>query len=230
MHHQRFIIILLQLWSIINYCQSKKLILQFDDRNHIPDELDFLSDDYIDYINEQLDTSWNARRNFHQNVSRIFIQGLMGTLPTPEHLKLPKLQHYITDEEQLPLEFDSRKKWPKCKTISEIRDQGPCGSCWAFGAAEAMSDRVCIGSQGRINVELSPEDLVSCCRNCGAGCNGGFPAAAWSYFVQNGLVSGGLYGNHHTCQPYAFAPCEHHTKGKRPPCDEIQPTPRCQHK
>lgn len=233
-HHNRYrfiigAILLVVQWSI-HVCQSQE-ILEFEKRNHIPDdEFDFLSDDYIDFINKQLNTSWRAGRNFDSDASKIYIQGLMGTLPTPEHLKLPNLYHRIDDDERLPDEFDSRKKWPKCKTINEIRDQGPCGSCWAFGAAEAMSDRVCIGSNGRINVELSPEDLVSCCHDCGAGCNGGFPAAAWSYFVHNGLVSGGLYGNHHTCQPYVFAPCEHHMKGKRPPCSDIQPTPKCQNK
>lgn len=44
--------------------------------------------------------------------------------------------------EGLPDNFDAREQWPNCPTISEIRDQGSCGSCWAFGAVEAMSDRV----------------------------------------------------------------------------------------
>jgi len=35
-----------------------------------------------------------------------------------------------------------------------------CGSCWAFGAVEAMSDRICIASNGTTNAHISAEDLV----------------------------------------------------------------------
>ena len=34
------------------------------------------------------------------------------------------------DDVQLPDTFDAREEWPNCKSISEIRDQGKCGSCW----------------------------------------------------------------------------------------------------
>lgn len=93
--------------------------------------------------------------------------------------KLPlKVHHHIDD---LPDTFDARKQWPKCKTIGEIRDQGSCGSCWAFGAVEAMSDRICIASGSkRTNVQISAEDLTSCCDECGMGCDGGEPAAVRS--------------------------------------------------
>lgn len=39
----------------------------------------------------------------------------------------------------------------------------------AFGAVEAMSDRICIHSQGKVNAHLSAENLVSCCYTCGFG-------------------------------------------------------------
>lgn len=55
-------------------------------------------------------------------------------------MEAPKLMGSIRDD--LPENFDSRVNWPNCPTIQEIRDQGSCGSCWAFGAVEAMSDRV----------------------------------------------------------------------------------------
>ena len=39
----------------------------------------------------------------------------------------------------------------------------------AFGAVEAMSDRICIASNGKANAHISSEDLVSCCDSCGYG-------------------------------------------------------------
>ena len=53
---------------------------------------------------------------------------------------------------ELPKSFDSRTNWPDCASIRQIRDQSSCGSCWAFGAVEAMSDRICIASKGEIQV------------------------------------------------------------------------------
>ena len=94
-------------------------------------------------------------------------------------------QDFFTGFEELPAEFDPRVKWPKCQSISMIWDQGGCGSCWAFGAVSAMSDRICIHSPNNdepLQVHVSPENLLSCCFSCGFGCNGGFPGAAWSYW------------------------------------------------
>ena len=40
----------------------------------------------------------------------------------------------------------------------------------AFGAVEAISDRICIHSNGRVNVEVSAEDMLTCCGGeCGDG-------------------------------------------------------------
>lgn len=99
----------------------------------------------------------------------------MGVLPDPgDQQRLPPLN--IVEAENLPEEFDSKKQWPNCNSISFIRDQASCGSCWAFGAVEAMSDRTCIASNGKTQVELSAEDLLTCCGFlCGMGCNGGWP-------------------------------------------------------
>ncbi|XP_026465368.1 cathepsin B isoform X2 [Ctenocephalides felis] len=154
----------------------------------------------------------------------------MGVHPNASmHLAPYKPKLITLSNDDIPEQFDAREHWPECPTLREIRDQGSCGSCWAFGAVEAMSDRVCIHSKGNIHFRFSAEDLVSCCHTCGFGCNGGFPGAAWSYWVHKGIVSGGSFGSHQGCQPYTIEPCEHHVNGSRPSCDgHDSRTPKCQ--
>lgn len=186
-----------------------------------------LSQKFIDLVNAKAQT-WRAGQNFAPETSLSYIRGLMGVHKDADKFKPPVMLHGIDARDDFPENFDSREQWPNCPTIKEIRDQGSCGSCWAFGAVEAMSDRICIHSQGKVHFRVSAEDLVSCCHTCGFGCNGGFPGAAWSYWVRKGLVSGGPYGSNQGCQPYAIQPCEHHVNGTRPPCEgEGGKTPKC---
>lgn len=152
----------------------------------------------------------------------------MGVHPNASAYTLPKLFSAGGSNEPIPNSLDARQKWPNCPTIAEIRDQGACGSCWAFGAVEAMSDRICIHSGGNVNARLSSQNLVSCCHTCGFGCSGGFPGAAWNYWKKHGIVTGGAYGTNQGCVPYEIAPCEHHVVGKRPSCEGESPsTPKC---
>jgi len=189
-----------------------------------------LSDELIDHINS-MKTTWKAGRNFHKDTSMEFINGLLGVHPDSK-MYLPPAKdvqlEFAGMNQVIPENFDAREQWPDCPTIQEIRDQGSCGSCWAFGAVEAMSDRICIHSKGAVNAHLSAENLVSCCYTCGFGCNGGFPGAAWSYWVKKGIVTGGNFNSSQGCQPYIIPACEHHTSGDRPPCSEGGGTPKCQ--
>ncbi|KAG0435750.1 hypothetical protein HPB47_018338, partial [Ixodes persulcatus] len=89
------------------------------------------------------------------------------------------------------------------------------------------SDRVCIHSNGRVQVDISAEDLMDCCDKCGSGCSGGLSASAWQYWKDAGLVSGGLYNTTDGCKPYSLAPCEHSCQGSLPECVGTSPTPKC---
>ena len=92
----------------------------------------------------------------------------------------------------LPTNFDPRsEKFNSC--IHPVRDQAQCGSCWAFGSSEALSDRFCIA--GKDVGALSPQDLVSCDYN-NYGCDGGYLNLAWQYLTNTGVVTEG-------CLPYA---------------------------
>ncbi|XP_072042213.1 cathepsin B-like [Amphiura filiformis] len=179
--------------------------------------------DMIVKINSK-QTSWKAGYNYPLNTTLDHLRGLMGVLPTPEGMTLPLMVHEIKEINET---FDARTKWPECKSIQEVRDQGSCGSCWAFGAVEAMSDRYCIHSKGVKQPHISAEDLLSCCESCGMGCNGGFLMSAWEYWKNTGLVTGGQYNSKEGCQPYEIPACDHHVVGKLKPCGEILPTPKC---
>jgi cathepsin B len=110
--------------------------------------------------------------------------GLKG-MPVEELQRLP-----TGGESDLPENFVSQDKWPDC--VHQIRDQQSCGSCWAFAASEVLSDRLCIASQGKTDVILSPQDLVSCDKN-DYGCGGGYLDISWDYIVANGVVSDECY-------------------------------------
>jgi cathepsin B len=154
------------------------------------------------------------------------VKRLMGALETPQEMKLAEKE--IQPLEAIPTEFDSRTAWPSCQSIKEVRDQSNCGSCWAFGAVEAISDRICIQSGQKDQTRISAQNLLTCCGfSCGNGCNGGYLEAAWSYYKNTGLVSGWLYNTTNYCQSYTFAPCSHHVSGKYPNCTGELPTPKC---
>jgi cathepsin B len=187
-----------------------------------------LSDLMVYYINEKLNTTWKAGSSKFQEWSMPSIKRLLG-VPLDSIRRITddlEVVHH-DDVSNLPESFDSRENWPDCPTLKEIRDQGNCGSCWAISAVETMSDRICIASKAAVNKHVSTEDLLSCCKLCGMGCNGGYPQMAWEYFKHAGLVSGGNYDSHQGCKPYQIAECEHHTKGSRPPCQGDSNTPKC---
>ena len=191
------------------------------------DQISPISDVFIDRINAKAST-WSAGKNFNPDTSDEFIQGLMGV--HPDHMQfLPSQKPRLLslDNVAFPASFDPRDKWPECPTLKYISDQGGCGSCWAFGAVTAMSDRMCIHSKGAFKKHVSAENLLSCCFTCGYGCNGGYPGMAWDYWTQKGLVTGGDYGTSDGCQPYEIKPCEHHVNGTRGSCETGIRTPRC---
>jgi cathepsin B len=99
---------------------------------------------------------------------------------------------------------------------------------------EAMSDRYCIHFKEQ--VDISAEDLLSCCETCGNGCEGGYLGAAWSFWTKKGgifspgggLVTGGQYGTNEGCQPYTLPHCDHHEPGPYQNCSGMKKTPKCE--
>jgi cathepsin X len=70
-----------------------------------------------------------------------------------------------------------------------------CGSCWAFAATSALSDRIKIMRKAAFpDIHLAPQVLVSC-ENPDLGCNGGNSLTAYQYIKDYGISD-------ETCSPY----------------------------
>ncbi len=67
----------------------------------------------------------------------------------------------------LPASFDWRKKGK----VTSIKDQGGCGSCWAFSTVGPFESLLKI--KQKVSTDLSEQYLVSC-NTDGWGCNGGW--------------------------------------------------------
>ncbi|KAM3391132.1 hypothetical protein ACQJBY_012660 [Aegilops geniculata] len=85
--------------------------------------------------------------------------------------------------EELPEAVDWREKG----AVAPVKDQGQCGSCWAFSAVSTVEsiNQIVTGEM----VALSEQELVECDINGGSsGCNGGLMDDAFEFIIKNGGI------------------------------------------
>jgi cathepsin F len=81
---------------------------------------------------------------------------------------------------QLPSTFN----WAlNTSIVTPVKNQGECGSCWAFSATENIESVWALA--GNKLVSLAPQQIVDCDTN-DEGCNGGFPYGAYEYVISAG--------------------------------------------
>jgi C1A family cysteine protease len=123
---------------------------------------------------EQKGAKWIANEN------------VISRLPLEERNK--RLGALIDEEEQngemlsaagLPSKFD----WRDQGMVTPIKDQGNCGSCWAFASVGALESQILLTSGGE--PDLSEQFVVSCNR-LNYGCDGGVMGIVYTFLKWTG--------------------------------------------
>jgi C1A family cysteine protease len=75
--------------------------------------------------------------------------------------------------------------WRKQGAVSAVKDQGSCGSCWAFSATEEIESAVFMATKKLL--DLSTQQIISCDKQ-DLGCNGGDTSTAYKYVEKAGGI------------------------------------------
>ena len=91
-----------------------------------------------------------------------------------------------SDWEYADVRAPPQKDWVREGAVTHVKNQGQCGSCWAFSTTGSV-EGVHFIKTGEL-VSVSEEELVSCSTKGNAGCNGGLMDNALDWIVRNGGI------------------------------------------
>jgi C1A family cysteine protease len=138
----------------------------------------------------QGNASWKMGVNeFTDLTSEEFRMRYLG-FKKPLTSNIPRIvaDYSLEDTKNLPKEWDWRTKG----VVNPVKNQGQCGSCWAFSAVGALESAWAIKT-GKL-YSLSEQQLVDCSGSYGdQGCNGGLMSNAFQYAEKNAMCSEDSY-------------------------------------
>jgi len=100
----------------------------------------------------------------------------------PAHREDVPVALYI-DGAAVPQTLDWRTK----NMVTPVKDQGQCGSCWAFSVTENIESMYCMatGTDCTQLSPLAPQEIVDC-DTVDQGCDGGDPPTAYKFVISEG--------------------------------------------
>jgi len=134
---------------------------------------------HIDERNKKIINYWLGLNEFadlsHEEFKNMYL-GLNVDLPKR---KGSSEEFSYKDIVDLPNSVDWRKKG----AVTPIKNQGSCGSCWAFSTVAAVEgiNQIFTGNL----TSLSEQELIDCDTTFNHGCNGGLMDYAFEYIMAN---------------------------------------------
>jgi len=110
--------------------------------------------------------------------------------------RLPMSGQSFIDSSTHTKELPSSVDWREAGIITEAKNQGSCGSCWAFATTEQIESYAALAN---ITVDpLSAQEITTCTPNplnCGGsgGCRGSIPQLGYNYVQLFGLTTNDEY-------------------------------------
>jgi C1A family cysteine protease len=139
---------------------------------------------------ESAKAGWVAKENPISKLTDIQKKKRLGV---KGHGKMPKAPvAKLKAIRAVPASLDYRSQG----FVSSIKDQGDCGSCWAFSAAGALeSATMRKAGTPNANLDLSEQVVVSC-DSANSGCDGGYMDAVSDFVRDKGIPL-------ESCYPYS---------------------------
>lgn len=134
----------------------------------------------------------NSNQSFHIGVNNFsdlthseFMQRHGGCYKIPEEAIIDNSTVRSTGSTYLPAlnaNIPASIDWRTLGAVTPIKNQGQCGSCWAFSTSGSLEGQT-FRKTGKL-VQISEQNLVDCARNCFA-CRGCWMDTAFQYIRDN---------------------------------------------
>lgn len=141
---------------------------------------------FIDEHNSENHTYEVGLNKFADMTNEEYRKLYLGTKPNPKRRVSSPNKRSNSYAGRVGGDLPESVDWREKGAVAEVKDQGSCGSCWAFSTVAAVEgvNKIVTGDL----ISLSEQELVDCDTSYNQGCNGGLMDYAFEFIINNGGI------------------------------------------